>query len=279
MHIMWYESKMINETLDSLQTALQYANGEVDIKICLNSQTYLEEPIEGESKDMFNEFLNHPVLEKATIIEKTNNDPFYNIADWRRDTYADKGYTVWGESDCLVPHDLFYIIEYIQIYQTRQMVGPHTLSFSSRKMWDETWSEVELKGLEDKKYKDMWGDVLHRKTQINQSQLNEINESQDEIELITLSNNKIDGALMILSDGLPQFIPNDMSFVREDSCAQQTFSHYNIPQYHIKNRLKGHNYHHPLKRTNTKSTRDDSIFKSYAEKSTNAMNEFLQTLK
>ena len=47
----------------------------------------------------------------------------------------------------------------------------------------------------------------------------------------------------------------------------------------ISNRIKGHNYHHPLKRTNTKSTRDDSIFKSYAEKSTNAMNEFLQTLK
>ena len=110
-------------------------------------------------------------------------------------------------------------------------------------------------------------------------QLNKINDSQEELELIILNNNKIDGALFVLSDGLPQFIPNDMNFVREDSCAQQTFSHYNIPQYHIKNRLKGHNYHHPLKRTNTKSTRDDSIFKSYAEKSTNAMNEFLQTFK
>ena len=278
MHIMWYESKMVSETLDSLQDALQYAKGEVDIKICLNSQTYLEEPIEGESKDMFNEFLDHPVLEKAKIIEKTNNDPFYNIADWRRDIYSDKGYTIWGESDCLVPYDLFYILENLQIHNTRYMVGPHTISFSSRKMWDETWSEVELKGLEDKKYKDMWGDILHRKTQINQEQLNNINNSQEEPEITILNNNKIDGALMTLSDGLPQFIPDDMNFVREDSCAQQTFNHYNIPQYHIKNRIKGHNYHHPLKRINTKATRDDSIFKQYAEKSTNAMNNFLKKL-
>jgi hypothetical protein len=279
MHIMWYESKMINETLDSLQTALQYASGEVDIKICLNSQTYLEEPINGKSKDMFNEFLNHPILKKATIIEKTNNDPFYNIADWRRDIYSDKGYTVWGESDCLLPYDLFYILEYLQIYYTRQMIGPHTISFSSRKMWDETWSEVELKGLENKQYKDMWGDILHRKTQINQTQLNKINDPQKEPEIIKLNNNKIDGALMVLSDKLPQFIPNDMNFVREDSCTQQTLSHYNIPQYHVKNRIKGHNYHHPQKRINTKATRDDYVFKYYAEKSTNSMNNFLKNLK
>ena len=74
-------------------------------------------------------------------------------------------------------------------------------------------------------------------------------------------------------------IPDDMNFVREDSCAQHVFSHYNIPQYHIKNRIKGHNYHHPLKRTNTEATRDDSVFQSYAEKSTNAMNRFLKNLK
>ena len=41
MHVMWYESEMVNETLDSLKNALQYANGEVNIEICLNSQYYL----------------------------------------------------------------------------------------------------------------------------------------------------------------------------------------------------------------------------------------------
>ena len=52
----------------------------------------------------------------------------------------------------------------------------------------------------------------------------------------------------------------------------------NIPQYHVKNRLKGHNYYHPQKRTNTDATRDDKVWKKYSEKSMNAMHEFLEKL-
>ena len=36
MHIMWYESKMLNETLNSLQKALENTTNNVYIKICLN---------------------------------------------------------------------------------------------------------------------------------------------------------------------------------------------------------------------------------------------------
>lgn len=277
MHIMWYESEMVNETLDSLKNALQYANGEVNIEICLNSQTYLEKPEKGKPSDMFNTFLNHDIISLANITYKTDDDPFYNIADWRREKYNTEGYTIWGESDCLLPYDLFFILEQLQL--SGQLIDPHTISLSSRKMWDDTWKEVELKGLENIAYKDIWGEILHRKTQINQQQLDEINDNQSEVEIIKLSNNKIDGALFILSENLPQFIPNNMNFVREDSCAQYVFEHSKIPQYHIKNRVKGHNYHHSLKRTNTQSTRDDEIFKQYADKSTMSMNKFLNNLK
>ena len=277
MHIMWYESEMVNETLDSLKNALQYANGEVNIEICLNSQTYLEKPEKGKPSGMFNTFLNHDIISLANITYKTDDDPFYNIADWRREKYNTEGYTIWGESDCLLPYDLFFILEQLQL--SGQLIDPHTISLSSRKMWDDTWKEVELKGLENIAYKDIWGEILHRKTQINQQQLDEINDNQSEVEIIKLSNNKIDGALFILSENLPQFIPNNMNFVREDSCAQYVFEHFKIPQYHIKNRVKGHNYHHSLKRTNTQSTRDDEIFKQYADKSTMSMNKFLNNLK
>jgi hypothetical protein len=67
---MWYESKMLNETLDSLQCALQNCPVPIDLEFCFNSQTYIETPIEGESKDMFNEFINHPVLKNAKILYK-----------------------------------------------------------------------------------------------------------------------------------------------------------------------------------------------------------------
>jgi hypothetical protein len=31
----------------------------------------------------------------------------------------------------------------------------------------------------------------------------------------------------------------------------------NIPQYHVSNIIKGHNYHHPHKRTNTMANRNE----------------------
>ena len=283
MHIMWYESKMINETLDSLSEALQYSKFPTEIRICLNSQTYLEKPIEGRAEDMFDEFKKHPILKSAIIITKTDDEPFYNIGDWRREQYNEDGYTIWGEGDCLLPYDLFYIIENVEIDH------PHTLSFSSRKMWDETWEEVEFVGLDKfsspKRF--IEGDsrpvaphnlVSGNGHTINQIQLNEINEEQDDVNVIRLKQNKIDGSLFILSPGLPKFIPDDMNFVREDTCAQVVFSEYKIPQYHVKNRLKAHNYYHPLKRVNTKETRNDEIWKQFERKSTDSMNKFLSNL-
>ena len=273
MHVMWYESRMLGKTLDSLQNALQYANGEVGIQICLNGQTYLERPIEGTPEDMFQEFIRHPVLKNANIVRKTDDDPFYNIADWRREVYSKEGYTVCGESDCLIPYDLFFILENLQL--GGQLLDPHTLSLSSRKMWDNTWEEVEFNGLEKYTYQELEGNPLHRKTTIDQETLDEINDEQDSPEIVLLNKNKVDGALFILSEGIDQFIPDDMHFAREDTCTQLFLEYNNIPQYHIKNRLKGHNYIHPLKRLNTKESRDTSLWKKFEQKSINAMNKFL----
>tara|TARA_Y100001938_G_scaffold138398_1_gene203819 strand:- start:6233 stop:7768 length:1536 start_codon:yes stop_codon:yes gene_type:complete len=287
MHVMWYESEMMNETLDSLEQALKYSKGNVDVKLCLNAQTYIEEPIEGKPEDMFEKFLNHPVLKNASIITKTNDDDFYNIGDWRREMYNENGYTVWGESDCVMPYDLFYILENLDINH------PHTLSFSSRKMFDDTWSEVEFVGLD--KYSSPYsprkisGDdtrplaphvlISGKGHNITQKDIDYYNDKEDDVDIILLSKNKVDGSLFVLSDGLPQFIPDDMHFVREDTCASITFEFNNIPQYHVKNRLKGHNYYHPLKRTNTDATRNDKVWKKYSEKSENAMNQFLRNLR
>jgi hypothetical protein len=42
--------------------------------------------------------------------------------------------------------------------------------------------------------------------------------------------------------------------------------------------MKGHNYSHPLKRTNTNAKRDDLAFKECEKKSTIAMNNFLKNI-
>ena len=276
-HIMWYESKMIWETLDSLEDALHNSKLDVDLKFCLNSQTYLEEPIEGKAEDMFEEFINHPLLKEAQIIYKTNDDPFYNIGDWRREVYnKEYKYTVWGESDCLIPNDFFYILSEIQI------PNPHILSFASRKMWDSSWDCVEHRDLE--KYERSVDNPFQAPSPYNssdvivQSDLNEFN-NQSDIEIQLNNTVKIDGSLLCISNGIDfQFIADDMHFVREDFCTQLVFQFKGIPQYVVKTRMKGHNYSHPLKRTNTDAKRDDLAFKEYEKKSTIAMNNFLKNI-
>jgi hypothetical protein len=271
---MWYESKMINETLDSLQIALQYSSLPINLEFCLNSQTYIESPIKGKSEDMFIEFINHPILKNAKIVYKTDNDPFYNIGDWRREIYSnDYKYTVWGESDCLIPEDYFYILSQLDI------IEPHVLSLASRKMGDDTWDVVEFDGMGP--YKRSWPErndsilyPLFARDYIDYKLLNKINNKGD-IRIIKNDIPKIDGALLALSPNLPQFIPNDLHFAREDYCANLIFIKNNIPQYVIKNRIKGHNYNHPLKRINTLDTRDDNLYKQYESQSYISIQNFI----
>jgi hypothetical protein len=278
MHIMWYESKMLNETLDSIQQAMQYSELPVKVKLCINSQTYLETPVTGNSVDMIKEFENHPLLENSQIIYKTDSDDFYNIGDWRREVYdIDAKYTVWGESDCLLPEDFFYILSTVQIDEL------HSLTFSSRKMWDTTWDIVEHIDLH--KYPRSIENVYQAPHSLNscdvitQSELDAFN-NQFDINIIKLPNTKIDGSLLCLSNGLNlQLIPEDMHFVREDFCAEQVLGLKNIPQYHVSTRIKGHNYGHPLKRTNTNATRDSNLFKSYESQSQLAMQKFLANIQ
>jgi len=279
IHIMWYESKMLYETLDSLKLAKDNSPVRVDIEVCINTQTYLEQPIVGTPEEMVKKFIDHEALRGANLTFKTDKDPFYNIGDWRREVYSNEHkYTVWGESDCLIPSDYFYILSEINLNT------PHIVTLASRKMWDYSWQEVEHEKVahipigetdEDRFQAPIplnTGDVIDYGT------LEEVNNDRD-IKIIKASRPKIDGALVSISSGInTPFIAPDMHFVREDTCFEQYCLHKNIPQYIVKTRMKGHNYKHPLKRTNTKATRNDDLFKQYAEKSQRAFAKFIKTL-
>ena len=278
-HIMWYESKMISETLDSIRQALYYYSPtDIQLVFCLNAQTYLERPIDGTASEMFRHFLNHPVLRDAKLIYKTNNEPFYNIGDWRREQYYPEAkYTVWGESDCLMPKELFFVLDHTDF------PPPHILTFSSRKMWDASWDCVEHKDLvQYKRISDInYGAPQHLNSHevITQKQLDDFNERFENLEIIELPSHKIDGSLVCLSGGINEkFIPDEVHFVREDTCFEKFCIKRRIPQYHVTNLIKGHNYSHPLKRTNTNSKRTDDLFKKYSEESSAAVEKFLKSL-
>lgn len=283
MHIMWYEAEMINETLDSIQDALAHAPDlDIRLKFCINKQTYLEKPEVGTVDEMVEKFVNHPLLQKSALTVVDDSQPFYNIADWRREIYdTNAKYTVWGESDTLLPVDFFYILGMIQVNQ------PHLLTFASRPMWDDTWDVVTHKNLQGYSKPCKCGEP-HRedciellaspfkyKDVITQDQLNEFNQQSDiEIQQVPL---KIDGSLLCLSGGLPYpFIPTDMHFVREDTCAENFFKAKMIPQICVTTRLKGHNYWHSKKRTNTSATRNDELFLFYSKLSNDSMLQFLK---
>lgn len=289
VHHMWYETAMINECWNSIMAAKRAApNVEVKVKICLNQQTYVEEPSEGMNvRDFFTKHLDHSLFkDKLTEVTiKTDEHPFYNIADWRREVYDPEAkYTVWGETDTILPRDIFAILDSVNINV------PHALTFAGRPMWDNTWDVVtheKLLGYTKPcqcfdKHKEGCIELLDApfkyKDYINQEQLDKFNDESGDIKIQQVPW-KIDGSTVCLSGGIETpFIAPGMHFVREDTCLEYFLRKKNIPQVCVTTRLKGHNYKHPSKRTGTFSTRDDKVFKKYANESIAAMQNFLSKI-
>jgi len=269
---------MIYETLTSVERALKHSKLPVKLQFCLNAQTFIESPEMGEPEEMFNMFLHHNLLKDAELIYKTNDDGFYNATDWRRDVYDPNAkYTVWGESDCLMPEDYFYILSEVDFK------NPHALTLSSRKMWDSTWDVVEHKDIV--KYQRTREQIytapypLNSSDIINLEQLNTFNNQYD-IEIIQLPVCKFDGSLLALSGGINEkFIPENLHFIYDDTSAERFFESKGWPQYLVSTRIKGHNYGHPNKRTNTSSTRHDDVYKKYAQESLEIFTKFVMDLQ
>jgi len=282
LHVMWYESKMLNETLDSLNNAIKNSQDQIDIHLCLNSQTFIEKPEDDiVPETMFDEFISHPVLENAIIIKKTDSDEFYNIGDWRRDIYGseyDYKYIVWGESDCLVPEDYFFLLNNIDIDH------PHFISLATRKMWDATWDDVEHVWIKPyprngpAERPEQAPPPFNCTDYISVDQLNDFNSKFDPL-LVKLDRLKIDGNMTALSKGLPYpFLPLDLHFAREDYCLEMFFTKKQIPQYHISTRLKGHNQVHPKKRIGTLNQKNDSLYKEYERAAYQSIFKFIESI-
>ena len=261
MHVMWYELEMLPETLDSLAQAVQYASIPVDIQVCFNKQTFLEQPIVNNIDEHFNKIREHPILKNAVIVEKTNDDGFYNVGDWRREIKATNGYTIWGESDTLVPSIYFPLLEQIWAMND-ELYTPHVVSLASRKMWDASWLPVEHPIVRNATvFSNGKSDISHplgHDHYITQEELDTFNNQFiDDVGLTVVTPAKLDGSMLALHPNVPQLIADKVHMVGEDFCAQLALTVQNIPQYHISNIIKGHNYHHPKKRTNTMANRNE----------------------
>ena len=291
VHIMWYELGMIEEHFASLAHAMQQATWPIDIHICVNEQTYIETP-------------NRPMIEVMTelygkltqalaevparkdsvfIYRKTMYDPFYNIADFRRETRClppyevpgmeeldGGGYTIWGEIDAILPETYFACIEAFD----KQVDSPCVLTFASRKMWDATWTPVEHIALQSIP-RNQIEPPFDNEHYITQQQLDAFNDQYGNPTIHQQSPAKIDGCLLAIHSRVPALLPSDMHFAREDYIAQCMLDRLKIPQIHFINVLKGHNYRHPKKRIYTDSSRTDPIYLQYEKESLAAGMRFL----
>jgi hypothetical protein len=287
---MWYEMDMVEETLQSLSRAINVSNIPVDISVCFNKQTYLEKPLIDNINERFDKLAIHPVLKNASIVEKTDADTLYNIGDWRREVKTSDGYTIWGESDTLLPIIYFPLLE--QMWNVRdQLSNPHVVTISSRKMWDSSWESVEHPAI--RQYiayptgKTDAPQPLSHDQYINQEQLDAFNEKfSGELDIELVNPPKLDGSMVALHPELPQLIANEIHLPSEDFCAQLALTVLNIPQYHISNVIKGHNYYHPNKRNNTavikneygEVLRTSELYERLKRQSVDSRNTFIQGL-
>lgn len=280
LHLMWYEYQMVEEHIASLLSAVQYSAHPVKLFVCLNYQTYIESPIVDNREEVFDGISTRLQNIKnnfsdVQIVKKYDTDPFYNIGDWRREIINPNGYTSWGEIDSLLPEQYFYILS--MLLNNDDYNFPHSLTFASRKMWDNSWLIVEhetLAALPTVGHDDNTDYPLNWHDYITQDQLNTFNENISP-SIVKLPACKFDGSLLSLYGDMPQLIPDNLHFAREDYCAQSICEVWSIPQYHVTNILKGHNYKHPNKRVNTNSSREDSPYKKYESESYEAMQKFI----
>jgi hypothetical protein len=255
MHISWIDAKIVPQTLTSIQNALEYSTVPTEIILLLNEQTFIDTPVERPPHEQWDYFMDHPLIPRCTVIRKTDEDEFWGVAKFRREFMNKEGLTYWGESDCMVPLEYFYISEHFDKSQPEDK--PWVLSFAVRKMWG-GWEVIEHPTVQHHNDHEGLpkGDFMRCDSQFGNTSeerlenLYKFNEEQGEPQIVKLPTSRIEGAITVLKNMPDDLICPDIDFFHEDHNLELMMKCYNIPQYHVSNIIKGHDNWNPDKRTN-----------------------------
>lgn len=264
--VQWYECDIIEEYLDTLNIAIDQYQGrvEVDIKICTSQDLEKAESSDALSK----------AVKKITdacdkyYFNSRIKDTIYTIADYRRDfnfeycNLADV--LVWGESDMLVPSQMFSVLD---LLHKNTPVTKYLATFGICKMWDDSWKMLEHPKFTDKPFiendYDNWWSVKYT---MNAEEMEKINSETSELEIHQLPQHKFNGCGLVISSEVIKSgvnIPQSVFFVHEDTAfmlmTQKVLG--NIPQFSIRNILAVHNRNHPKKRMYVKGESGDTMNK------------------
>lgn len=257
--IQWYEVDMIHEYFNSLLTAIDcYDRTSVVIDVTLCTNTTLEQPIEDVSnisRPIIDQI--HSIWGKDYNIKWNITDMLYTIADYRRDfndKYCDRvDVLIWGESDMLVPKQMFISIDLLHQQQSQQ-TPKYIATFAICKMWDNSWKPLEHPSFTDKPFIEgddkNWWNIPYT---MNEQEMNSFNDTVDDLDIKLIYPHKFNGCGLVISSEVIKSgvnIPRSSFFIHEDTSFMIMLHKIlgDIPQYHFGNILLVHNRKHKNKR-------------------------------
>jgi len=261
--VQWYEVNIIEEYLETLRESILHYDGEVNVDILVCKNQTLEKCIDDDTLEKCIDSITVSTIKyfnNSTRFKFRFNvtDDLVTIADYRRtfnEKYCDiADVLVWGESDMLVPKQMFTTLDMLHQHQSTQ-TSKYLATFGICKMWDDSWKPLEHVDFTDKPFID--GDTKNwwsLRYTMNKDEMNEFNDKVEELNVTTISPHKYNGCGLVISSEVIKAgvnIPKSVFFVHEDTAfmlmTQRVLG--NIPQYHFKNILLVHNRKHPNKRS------------------------------
>ena len=271
-HIMFYEIEMAKEHIQSIVNAVNEVENKENITVDLffNLSEYFErvnanQITHPQLKDKFNELVKM-VEETGATVNPTIYDDFdpISMVDYRRDLNyngcKNHDYVIWGETDCLLPKEMFTTLESIKEYANSQDIHRYVTTFAVRKMWDDSWKPLEHVDFEDARFYELsepeaFTEQSSIRYTMSIDEMNEINSRAKDIDVRITQQPQFDGSGLVLSSDLIKngvnvphcifgHLVDDTSIM--SSCKQIMGEAY--IQFIVKNILKVHNRNNPKKR-------------------------------
>lgn len=253
--VQWYEADIVADYFKSLRSAIDSFNGEVEVNILLSINQELEK---AESEDIIAHCWKQiAYAANANKFDISVTEDLVTIADYRRmfnDTYCNLAdVLVWGESDMLVPKQMFTILDHL--HQSQSPANPkYIATFGICKMWDSSWKSLEHPEFTTYNHSDSKDDWWGVNYDMTIDEMNSFNDKVEELSVSTISPHKFNGCGLVISSEVIKSgvnIPRSAFFIHEDTAfmlmTQKVLG--SIPQYHIGNILVVHNRKHKAKRS------------------------------
>lgn len=276
--VQWYESDIIEDYFISLKTALETYKevcksknkpSKVFIDVCISSDSSLEKPLTDStiSQCLDKIITSTKILEPHPDIRISFiSDKIYSISDYRRDfnhRYAfSSDVLIWGESDMLVPMEMFTALD--SLMESIEVDQKFIATFGTCKMWDSSWTPLEHPMFTSHNHSDSKEDWWGLNYDMTIEEMYNINNQIDNVDVSLISPLKFNGCGLVISSSIIKSglnVPGAAFFVHEDTAfltlLSKTFP--DLKQYHFSNILLVHNRKHKNKRNNIRGETGNTI--------------------